>query len=55
VLIRNVESTENESWMFEVFEIMDEDCDGYVSFEELSKTVKMFNLDIDEKEIKLIM
>lgn len=54
VLSKNVEAGENQSWLFEVFEIMDQDCDGYVSLEELSKTVKLFNLEIDEKELKLI-
>ena len=44
MLSKNVEAGENESWLFEVFEIMDQDCDGYVSLEELSKTVKLFNL-----------
>lgn len=31
MLSKNVDSGENESWLFEVFEIMDQDCDGYVS------------------------
>jgi Ca2+-binding EF-hand superfamily protein len=55
VLSQNVDAAEGETWLFEVFEIIDQDCDGYISKEELERTAKLFGLGIDEKELKLIM
>lgn len=55
VLSKNIESNAQEAWIFQTFEIIDQDCDGYLSIQELEKVVKLFNLGIDEKDIKLIM
>jgi Ca2+-binding EF-hand superfamily protein len=46
VLSQNVDTSEGEAWLFEVFEIIDEDCDGFISREELERTARLFGLGI---------
>lgn len=55
VLSKNIESSAQQAWLFQAFEIIDQDCDGYLSSQELEKVVKLFSLGIDSKDIKLIM
>jgi Ca2+-binding EF-hand superfamily protein len=55
VLSQNVDASEGEGWLFEVFEVIDQDCDGHISLEELGRTARLFGLGIEEKELQLIM
>jgi Ca2+-binding EF-hand superfamily protein len=38
------EQGESEAWLFEVFEIMDNDCDGLISKQDLLKMIKLYDL-----------
>ncbi len=41
--------------MFEVFEVMDQDCDGILSKLELMNVAKLYGLDIEEKDVDLMI
>jgi Ca2+-binding EF-hand superfamily protein len=45
----NIEKEESETWLMEVFQIIDQDCDGRLSKAELLNIVDLYQLDITEK------
>lgn len=38
-----------------MFEIIDQDSDGLISKDELMKVIKLYGLEIEEKDVNLIM
>ena len=41
--------------MYEVFQTLDQDCDGIIRKEELMKAAELYDLDVEEKDIDLII
>jgi len=41
--------------MIEVFEMIDQDCDGRLSKQELMKVIQLYQLDVTEKDIHQIL
>lgn len=50
-----MEDPECEQWIFEVFQILDRDCDGLIGKEELLRASQCYGLAITEKEVELIL
>lgn len=50
-----MDNQDSENWLFEVFQTMDQNCDGLLNLNELMKIVKLYNLEIDEKDIDAII
>lgn len=50
-----MEDPECEQWIFEVFQILDRDCDGLIGKEELMRASQCYSLGITEKEVELIL
>ena len=46
---------ESEVWLIEAFQIIDQDCDGRLSKQELVKVIELYGLEISEKELSQIL
>lgn len=54
ITFSNIDKGESEAWLLEVFHIIDQDCDGLLSKQELEKVNRLYNLQIPEKELNQI-
>ena len=50
-----MDKEDSQSWLLQAFAIMDQDCDGRLSKQELIKVVTLYGLEISEKELSQIL
>ena len=50
-----MDKDDSQAWLLEAFAIMDQDCDGRLSKQELIKVVTLYGLGISQKELSQIL
>ena len=56
IVVSQINDTgESEGWMFEVFETIDQDCDGLLGREELMRAADAYGLGFEERELKVLL